>query len=252
LKPLTAGLTNLHIYQKPIYNICVKGCLLNTSCQEKDNYAPGDYQHRHKFRLVTISGIKKSQQDLYYILVVTQLLTRKGGIVIMEGVKPGSDSWKAWQKAVDQNIIEWDNSNTFSNGDRVWVFGTYKNIVCTISMSELMLGVILDYCGTSTSSTQSGIVFYKTSQEREDEIRNAYKRDIQIETMNATSIIHSIMLKCLFPNINVRLTPEEPDPYPEPEPEPETEPEPEPETEPEPEMVAAHTQTRRFFHQYIK
>lgn len=59
--------------------------------------------------------------------------------------------------------------------------------------------IIFEKCELKRFST----IFYKTSQEREDEIREAYINERSFKAETTTGLIHGIVLKSIFPKINI-------------------------------------------------
>lgn len=69
--------------------------------------------------------------------------------------------------------------------------------LCT---SQVIYQAFYDVCDLAQSST----LYYVTSLEREDEVREAYQNDSSFTVTTVTGIIHACVLKSMFPNIKIR------------------------------------------------
>jgi hypothetical protein len=127
-------------------------------------------------------------------------MARPGAVLVMNGVdSPESPAFSALNKLVNNGVVEWDEADLFINGNERWISAKMKAVDTSKSVSEYLYDVIYKYLQLKSSPT----VYYVTSREREDELRIAYKNDKQFRVTNITTVIHGMILKVLFPAIEL-------------------------------------------------
>ena len=194
--------TDVHIPHKPIYNICktamvVQGGKQTSNSREKPIYR---YVHKNKYETITLTGDKGTQQDLFYTIYVAQTLATKNGYIIMTGTRHDSDALKAWKRAVDEGVIEWSTEDIWHdvNGEH-WTKGTFNNDVDK-SVSEHILHIFKDFIGEQDNEN-----IYRTSLEREEELREAYRLDPEYPVKSATGAVHGAVLTSLINGLKLVL-----------------------------------------------
>jgi hypothetical protein len=196
MENMYSGIATLFIPHNPLYEISRKAAEVTTSSDGKV-FTP---VHKHNFPMVTMCGKKGTPDDIYATVFMSQTMARPGAVLVMNGVdSPESPAFSALNKLVNNGVVEWDEADLFINGNERWISAKMKAVDTSKSVSEYLYDVIYKYLQLKSSPT----VYYVTSREREDELRIAYKNDKQFRVTNITTVIHGMILKVLFPAIEL-------------------------------------------------
>jgi hypothetical protein len=172
----------------PLYNglfsIKVKPCIFELAKMafelkpgfEKVGNSIGAYKHRHNFHVLTC--FSNCEKVLYQFI---PLLAQNRAYFLIDETIPNMKLVKEFQ--------DWK------------VYELQSETKCT---SQIIYDAIYKHCNLSQFPNS---IYYVTSEQREDEIRQAYKDDRSFEAETLTGIIHGCVLKSMFPKINIIFQP---------------------------------------------
>jgi hypothetical protein len=133
------------------------------------------FKYKHNFDIVTYSNTEKNKEIDTIFLDFMYLFVKPNGYIIVD------------------RVLNKKSFKTFNNWN---VYKMGKMIECQ-SSSQIIYKHIYNKCNL----TSSNFTYYATSEEREEEVREAYKGDSEFIITNITSAIHACILNSLFPNL---------------------------------------------------
>ena len=158
---------------------------------------------RKPFDIFVVSGTKGNQHEIYSTLRFCQLLAKDDSAVVLTGIESDSIALAAWEQMIEEKRIVADDY-TLTHGQESWIKGSLNKEYLTLSeVWKDVLERFIEY------SSEEETIYYVTSEEKEKEVREAYKEDTHFKVDNITSAFHGIVLKSIFPSIHLNVTPSE-------------------------------------------
>ena len=189
-RSLFSSLLNFQISNtKPLLQLAQLSFELKKGFESKVSNA---YKHKNKYHVVTYDD-----QLNKYLLKFIKLIAEKNAHLVSPSCEINTEH------VISQHTV-FPTNDSFSDSKSIQLSETWqvreinskKEVLCT---SQLIYDTMYEYCNLSESTT----IFYVTSQEREDEVREAYQNDTTFNVKNTTSCIHSCVLKSMFPKIKI-------------------------------------------------
>jgi hypothetical protein len=197
---LFKGLSEFNISKNALYNLAKLSVELNPNIKTAKD-TKNAYKYKNSFEIATLCipvNDKKEANEIFYAIKFLTLLCRSDAVLVMDIEHP--ESRKAWDMAISKNIIR--EKNTTETG-QTFKTAEFVSIDLEASMSVLFLEMAYE---TMSIPKNSPVKYYCTSNEREEELREAYKNDLKFEIVNITSALNSFVVSCLNTKIKISIS----------------------------------------------
>lgn len=132
------------------------------------------YKYKRNFDIVTYSNTNKDLDSIFLDFVF--LFVKPNGYVLLDRILPNKKPIKSFEI---WNVYKMDSTDKYKSSSQI----------------------IYQYISTTCDLITSDYTYYSTSEEREEEVREAYKTDSEFIITNITSAIHACILQSMFPNM---------------------------------------------------
>lgn len=202
----TLGRTDMFIPFPPVYNILKMATALvlpvdNYNTHDNNIDYTGLYLNKNKFSIICCDG-NINYAELYATLCMVQVLTHPQNYIILNHYDNDNNAYHVWKRLCDHDIITWDKV-VHHHENQKWVVGSFCNVDINKSISEYILDT-MTIAVFQISVRNHNVVYYQTSQERENEIYHAYRQDETYVVNNITTAIHAVVLNSLL-NISIQI-----------------------------------------------
>jgi len=199
--PYISGIQNVDIVDHPLKKMFRLAMNLG---------AGGSPSHIHRYPQILLNTDGQDHDTVYYILYFAKLFSGKSFMrnsrkILMTFSTLEDPSLQAWKNMVGQKLITWDSTEIKTLQDPLKngyiVEGSYHHDDQDESASKHIIQTLLHYIERSHIDTGCETMLYATSKARETELRLAYATDTTYHAHNTTSLLHSTVLKAMFPHM---------------------------------------------------